>query len=187
MAKTAELQKISEQKSVVVWKDYSASIANVIKTVRTVEQALAMAMKGDVPTIRRMVGEVGEEQTAAFICKLLIDLSDFLQLSKPLTESHIMFIAETILAEFKMVTVADIEVVIKRIKSGHYGELYERLDSAKFLKYIRGYLEERIDAAMTANDREVNEFKQNTLGVFDTFQTGYDKLSGKITYRKKDV
>ena len=64
-----------------------------------------------------------------------------------MSEGNIDFIAMNVISDFGNLTFSDINLVFTRAKKGHYGELYESLNTAKVLGWFTQYYEERLETA----------------------------------------
>ena len=72
-------------------------------------------------------------------------LARFLNLRTTLTEEHIEFIADRILADdyYKWLKPADLKIFFDRIKMGRYGDFYGNLNSISFFQSLDRYMIER--------------------------------------------
>ncbi|MDY6287983.1 MAG: hypothetical protein SPM02_00880 [Bacteroidales bacterium] len=91
-------------------------------------------------------------KTLALLKLNIAALDRFFHLKNPLGEDEIDFIAEQIIDEFGgALTFADIHIVLRDIKAGKYGKLYERLSAPDVLSWFRDYFSSRLDAAYEIN------------------------------------
>lgn len=72
-------------------------------------------------------------------------LARFLNLRSTLTEEHIEFIADKILADeyYRWLKPADLKIFFDRIKMGKYGDFYGNLNSISFFQALDRYMIER--------------------------------------------
>lgn len=87
--------------------------------------------------------DIGEEKTLAFIALWIVDIIDFLNIKNTMGEDQIDQTTELILSEYPYCNIADINLIFRRIKIGHYGELYNRFDGQIILKIFDKYFNER--------------------------------------------
>ena len=142
------------------------------------------AIGAGTDAICTLANTLGSEKVCALIKLHLIELNEILNLKKPLTERMIDVIAEDIMDEFKLLTMADVYLVFKRIRTGYYGEMYESINGAKMIPWFREYFHERCDCAAEISIREHEENKQE---VFPRKDDGFKdfKRNYKIENLKK--
>lgn len=94
----------------------------------------------------------------AYIATHLAAMSKFLGLKERLSSEHIDFVADELIENYgQWMTVADINLVIKRIKCGYYGELYNDLNAQKVLGIFSKYDIERDDAVARHRSSEMKK------------------------------
>lgn len=121
------------------------------------------------------------EQLILTIIKLhIVDLSDFLNLTRPMKDSQIDQTAEMIIDEFPLMKVADVIYLFKQAKNGAFGSIFEGLDGLKILGWFRQVWSERLDVAEQISEREHYNAKRNLAKEY-----GEDRTCGDTT--KKDV
>ena len=103
--------------------------------------------KSDNKNLSYLRKKSGKKQTLALLKLYLIDINELLNLRNPLTERMIDEIAETILNDYFFLTIADIYLIFKRIKTGHYGEFYGSINMPKVCQVFYDYSNERLDLA----------------------------------------
>ena len=79
-------------------------------------------------------------------------------------------IASDIVADFRALNMADVWLVFRRARSGHYGELYESLNTAKVEGWFHEYFNERCSAAEEESIRESERYKLDTRRVSETLR-----------------
>lgn len=104
----------------------------------------------------------GDVKVAALIKLYMLELNNLLNLKRSLTEEMIDAIAEELLASFSMLNMADVHLVFRRAKTGHYGELYENVNMPKVLTWFTDYFEERCSAAAQRSVEEAQQYKRDT-------------------------
>lgn len=99
----------------------------------------------------------------------LAALARFLNLRTTLTDEHIEFIADRMLADdnYKWLKPADLKIFFERIKMGKYGDFYGNLNSISFFQSLDKYMIERngeIENLQVLKQREqVMDIKPGTL------------------------
>ena len=136
-----------------------AAMAVTFARVKGVADCLTLQEQGEPVLLSIMrQGEVEERRLLAVIRLNIIALDRFLHLNNPLSADEAEFIATQIVDEFGgALTMADIHLVIKDIKAGRYGKLYERLSAPDLLGWFREYYDRRLDMAY---DHNLNEDKK---------------------------
>lgn len=123
----------------------------------------------DMPTIGSIKKAYGDVFCQAYIETWIINLSEFVNLGKGMSPSQVIETALMIMDEFYYMSLADINLVFRRAKSGYYGQLYDRLDGQIILGWFRAYAMERSQAAMELSIKESYSHKgrdtRQTKGV----------------------
>jgi hypothetical protein len=118
--------------------------------VRTVNDAIETS----TPSIGLLCRTVDVKKTQAYIKLWVLDLVTSVNIKRQLTEGQIDEIALYITTDFRNLTLADINLIFKQAKLGHYGEFYESLDVVKILGWCTKYMEERTSAFVRKRDNE---------------------------------
>ena len=120
---------------------------------------VALALQTKSKSIALLKNEYPEEKLAALIKLQLIDLNDMLNLKRPLSETQIDTIADEIFTQYFHLTMADIYLIFRRAKTGHYGEFYESINMPKVLSWFRTYFDERCEEAARQSMDKANSYK----------------------------
>lgn len=111
----------------------------------------------------------------------LMDLNDYLNLTRPLTPQQIDQTAELILIEYPTMKIADFIYTLKCAKLGRFGKIFEGLDGMKILSWIEQVMSERADAGEHASISEHGKTKQDITGmVGNNRSTGISELKELI-------
>ena len=132
-------------------------IRKKFKQVTTISAAVEI----DAPRLNVMIRETGAENVEKFIKRWLIDLNMTLDLSKPLSEIQIDFIAEIITQEYRDLSLADIDLIFKSAIKGDYGEFYENLNPPKVLRWFSDYQSERMEYCSMKTQRNHAQIKES--------------------------
>jgi hypothetical protein len=131
------------------------------KHVKTI--ALAINEKCDsLASIRK---KAGKEISLNIIKIWIINLNDFLNISRKMNPVQINETSELIYDEFYYLKTSDIALLMKRIKAGHYGQFYESIDGMKILDMFFQYAQERVNGILNNSEREDHEqkYKNNEI------------------------
>lgn len=112
----------------------------------------------------------GYDCLQAYLEGWIVNLREFVNVGKKMTDSQTFETAMIILQDYKFLTIADINLLFKRAKSGYYGNLYDRLDGQIILGWFRRYFSERCNAAEEESISEASKYKTDP----------YERTSEKI-------
>jgi hypothetical protein len=118
--------------------------------------------ENNTPSLGYLKNKVNETLAISLIKAHLLELSDYLNLTRGMTGAQIDITAEMILDEFPLIKIADMIYIFKQAKMGKFGALFEGLDGAKILSWFRQVFEERLNAGEYVSDRE-HENKKHEL------------------------
>jgi hypothetical protein len=139
------------------------NMRRVFRDVHTPEDALACATDS-IGTLCRVNGA---EVMEANISIQLVELQASLGVKNKLDEARCDEIAAEIVATYKQLSMADLHVILRRARTGEYGEFYERISMPKVLTWFREYFNERIKVALERNERETERRKNSYIGSDD--------------------
>lgn len=145
------------------------------REVTTVEQALAVKSK----SLLSLKNMYSPEKIAALIKLQLIELNELLNLKRPLTEQQIDAIADEILTQWHYLTMADIYLIMRRAKTGYYGEFYESITMPKVLTWFRDYFDERCDESERLSIQEASNYKVEGERVSKMNKADYNAFKSK--------
>ena len=101
--------------------------------------------KSKTPSLARMKKEKGEEYTLKYLQMWIVTINDLSGVDKQMNEIQVQYTSKLVFQENPLLTVADIKLVCDRILSGHYGELYNMINSVKICKCFKEYWDERLE------------------------------------------
>ena len=101
----------------------------------------------------------GEVFLRSYISMWLIYLNEVLNLNNPLTEAQIELCTEQIMADYSFLKISELSLIFKRIVSGEFGELYERISMPKIMNIFRQYDQERTEVVVTQNLQAHEQFR----------------------------
>lgn len=132
----------------------NTSIAN-FKHVKTV----ALAVKDDCDSLASIRKKVGKNVSINILTVWLINLNDFLNISRKMNPVQIEETCDLLYDEFYYLKISDIALLMKRIKTGYYGQFYESIDGMKIMEMFYQYAQERINGILERSEREERELK----------------------------
>jgi len=125
--------------------------------VRSVTDVLKVA--GDYPTLGKLKATNGSEKVEALIKAYLLQLTELVNIARPLNATKIDAIAERVVSKYAVLTVADINFVFNAAINGDYGSFYESLDVPKVMTWFATYFDERCNTAAEISANEGTNFK----------------------------
>jgi len=122
--------------------------------------------ENNTPSLAYIAKKLNSEITALGLIKLhLIELNDYLNLSRPMNMNQITQTADIILSEYPTLKLADLIYTFKCAKAGKFGQLYESIDGLKIISWINQVLSERADAGEAMSISEHGKSKKELIGV----------------------
>lgn len=119
-----------------------------------------------VPTVRKVVKDLGEQSMETCIKAQLISLNLILNLARPMTDQMITatapLVVQHILDDDCDLTLADLRIIFDRAKKGVYGSFYGGIGSADIINWIDGYIAEKCN--------EYERWHQNAYSRDDPYQ-----------------
>jgi len=140
------------------------------------------------PSLNKIKNELGEDTVLGFLKLHILDLRVFLNIGKTMTDTQTEQTALLILDEFPKLTVADIKLFFGKIKKGHYGQIYDRLDGQLILIWMAKYFEERCNTAELETQKQSEEHKKQSTAILsrEEVKSVYDRMQAG-TYTVADV
>lgn len=119
-----------------------------------------------LPTIGEYIkDQSSKDEVESMILIILNDARHFFQVDNMISNEGIFSLVDVIIEMYRSLTIEDVALCIHRAKAGYYGDIYNRLDGATFLKWFASYEKERSDSLMDRNyAREVNHKAQKDEG-----------------------
>lgn len=107
--------------------------------VRTQLNALAPARM----SIGKMAkSEAGRVIVVDDVTLMVLWVNDCVNVSRPLTETQILTIAEAVVTKYGWLRTEDVMIAMRRGAFGEYGSVYERLDVEAVMKWVERYANE---------------------------------------------
>jgi len=127
---------------------------------------IQLAVNDECDSLAIIRKKVGKNISLNIIKIWIINLNDFLNISRKMNPEQINQTAELIYDEFYYFKVSDIALLMKRIKTGHYGQFYESIDGMKLMDMFFKYAQERIDNILIKSEFEERELKYKNKESF---------------------
>ena len=136
--------------------------------VHTVSQALDAGSHG----LGQLNRELGTQRVEALIKIQMVYLNELLALKRPLNEIQIDEIASEVVTTYYHLTMADVHVIMRRARTGQYGEFFESLTMPKVLGWFAKYFEERCEVAA---QRQLDRHAQDKEWIDPSRKSGNDR------------
>lgn len=111
----------------------------------------------------------GQAFLRSYIALWLIELNELLNLKNPLSEAQITLCTEQIITDYSFLKLSELSLIFKRIVSGEFGELYERISMPKLMSIFRQYEQERTEVVTSKSqqDHENFRYQENRTESYD--------------------
>ena len=94
-----------------------------------------------------------------YIALWLIELNELLNLKNSLSEAQIKLCTEQIITDYSFLKLSELSLIFKRIVSGEFGELYERISMPKLMTIFRKYEQERTEVVISESSQDHENFR----------------------------
>ena len=148
-----ELATISNEKFLEAYSLNNCLMRSV--TIKGVSDALS---RNTVSLVDIKKGK-GQAFLRSYIALWLIELNELLNLKNPLSEAQITLCTEQIITDYSFLKLSELSLIFKRIVSGEFGELYERISMPKLMSIFRQYDQERTEVVVTQNQQAHEQFR----------------------------
>ena len=148
------------------------------RTLRKVDTPMK-AYESRAPTIAEIQKAHGEKYCMARIAGLLLSLEDYLGAQCDLSKDQYIILTEDIMDRFYMLNMADINLVLQRIRHGESGKIFGKVSLQYLYKAFEDYTQER-----TATIAESHRASEDSIA-----KHGYDrsKASGLSDEELEDL
>ncbi len=106
---------------------------------------MELAIKTGAPRLGAAIKAYGDVKMSAYIKLWLIDLNMMSGVSRPLNDAQLYFTANSIINNYRELSIADINLIFSKAISGDYGQFYEALTPPKVLSWFKDYSLLRMD------------------------------------------
>ncbi len=153
------LPKKKEKSEIVIYDPKEIVKTNTLpenfKHVKTV----SLAINDKCDSLAAIRKKVGKNISLNILKVWIINLNDFLNISRKMNPVQISETSELIYDEFYYLKISDIALLMKRIKTGHYGQFYESIDGMKLMEMFYQYAQERVNGILDNSERDERELK----------------------------
>ena len=108
---------------------------------------MGQAISSPTPALVSIKKEMGEPVAIAVLVEIIGDAVDFFSVGKTMNDKQLGETARLLLQEFYYLKIADLKLFFDRLKTGYYGQLYDRIDGNVIMLHLRNYCTERISTA----------------------------------------
>lgn len=127
---------------------------------------IADAFRLGEPAIATLTNQEGMERTQAALCLQFSRFAADLHVKDTLTEGDIDFIVEQLTTEpdYKWLKLADIAILMKRIRMNKYGKLYQSMNTGTFFECLDKYCIERNHEIENIRAQEAQDYRKEVRG-----------------------
>ncbi len=118
---------------------------------------LERCIRSEAPLLSSICREYSKEFVIKYIQLWLINLNEFLNISRKMNRLQIEETAEMFYDNYYYLNIADINLFFKQIKQGKY-ELYDCLDGTKLMNWLSDYVNNRMETSLTIGGRNKSEY-----------------------------
>lgn len=125
----------------------------------------AHAIKSNFPSVGRLKREYGDTKVKAVLVDLLVDFIEFINVGKTFNASQVTQTVQMMQEYFPHFNLADLKLFFDKMKLGHFGSFYDRMDGQLILEKMDVYNQDRMnefEQIRLQQDREV--VKKNPIG-----------------------
>lgn len=113
----------------------------------------------NAPMIKQIELAFGFDCVQAYIESWIVNLRLFFNVGRAMNDVQTFETAQLIVETFPYLNIADVNLVFKRAKIGHYGKIYDRLDGNVIIDWFNQYFNERCNAAAQRSQREADTYR----------------------------
>lgn len=110
--------------------------------VKTTEHAINSGM----PSIAKIRKNYGDVEAKAIIVDMIVNFVSFINLGKTMNAEQIAETVKLIQSYFPHLNLADFKLFFEKMKMGHYGKFYDRMDGQIILEKMEEYSQDRMNA-----------------------------------------
>lgn len=135
-------------------------------THNSVSNSIAEVLGSDSKVLAAVRKESGKDALNGLISLWLVNLCKFFSVGKQMGETQITETAELIGNDYYFLKIDDLAVFGNKFKSGHYGQIFDRIDGNVILIALSKYCEERVSVAEIKNlekHKDITEEKEMYL------------------------
>jgi len=152
-----ELQKRNKSEIVIHSKNDFVTLFEPVSMVMKFRHinSIEKAIKEDSNSCAYYVKSFGFDSVQAIIELHLLALNESVNVGKPLSEFQIKEISIEIITVFYMLSIIEIQYVLRKAKRGDYGKFYNSLNMPDILIWFNTYLDERTTHFINENTKHI--------------------------------
>lgn len=135
------------------------------KLSQTVVKSIHQAVTSDFLSIAKVKKNYGDIQAKAIVVDMLVGFIQFINVGKTMNAEQVAETVKMIESYFPHLNLADLKLFFDKMKLGHYGKFYDRLDGMVILENLEQYNQERMNVVESINTELHKQMKK------DSFQT----------------
>lgn len=117
-----------------------------------------------VVTIGKIDKDLGKTISRAIVAYLVSEVVEFFNVGKSMNDFQTATTVDLIIDSYSYFLIDDLKLCFKKALRGDYGKVYDRLDGAVILEWLRTYASERAQAAQLHESR--NKLTDLNDGIF---------------------
>lgn len=145
--------------------DYSIPL--VQKKCRKINE-IEQAISSETPSLANINKQFGEDFLLAYIEGWIVNLREFLNVGKSMTDAQTQETALLIMEQYYNIKVAEINLIFKKAKLGHFGQVYDRLDGQVILSWFDKHYKERCHLFAEKSMSEASKYKNDPYQRYST-------------------
>lgn len=156
------------------------AVARSFRDVKTVSQALGLRKSGAVLSLGTLAKDNGAAKVETILKMQLVELNDLLGLKTSMTKAQVEAMASDILDLYPHLTIADVNIVLGRIRRGECGKLYDRLTMPQLMQIFSDYNDERCEEAARQSRAEAESCRWEHEREDKDRQTWHNALKASL-------
>ena len=156
------------------------AVARSFRDVKTVSQALGLRKSGAVLSLGTLAKDNGAAKVETILKMQLVELNDLLGLKTSMTKAQVEAMASDILDLYPHLTIADVNIVLGRIRRGECGKLYDRLTMPQLMQIFSDYNDERCEEAARQSRAEAESYRDDRERVDKDRQAWHNALKASL-------
>lgn len=142
-------------------------------------------LHSDLPSIGQIKSKYGYQFTKAYIEGWIVNLREFVNLGKDMSDEQTQETAMMIVDEYYNLNIADINFIFKNAKIGKYGKFYDRLDGQIILSWFEDHFSKRCSEAANESIQEASRHKDDQFERSSTSIKQASKIKNIISQEYK--
>lgn len=140
---------------------YSGNLPEPSKAYQDFKMVKSMtdARTFDCTTIGQIRKNEGEKPAVEYVSKWIIDLNNFINVSRRMNGYQIVQTAEMILSDYYFLKLSDIYFFFSEMKKGRYCKFYDSIDGSMIMAWMERYVNDRSNQAFEESLNKHYELK----------------------------